>query len=85
MLEIPGDDELVLKTVNRFEDLVTTVVDGRRAGWIPAPHELDLRTKTGSLTFSVAGNVLIWERDGVTYRLETALGFDAAIALAESI
>jgi hypothetical protein len=85
VLEIPGDDELVLKTVNSFEDVVPTVVDGHRAQWIPTSHELELRTAAGSETFSVGGNVLIWERNGVTYRLETALGFDAAIALAESI
>jgi hypothetical protein len=85
VLEIPGDDELVLKTVNAFEDMITTVVDGRPAAWIPAPHELQLQTRVGSQTFSVAGNVLIWERGGVTYRIETALGFDAATALAGSI
>ena len=73
LLEVPGDDEFALKTVDRFEDILPTVVDGRRAAWIPTPHELDLRTRAGSQTFSVAGNVLIWERDGVTYRLETSL------------
>jgi hypothetical protein len=85
VLEIPGDDELVLKSVNSFENIVPTVVDGRRAGWIPATHELELRTAIGAHTFSVGGNVLIWERGGVTFRLETALGLDAATALAESI
>jgi hypothetical protein len=85
LLEIPGDDELVLKTVNRFQDIVTAVVDGQPAAWIPVTHDLELRTRAGSATFSVTGNVLIWERDGVTYRLETALGFEAAVAVAESI
>jgi hypothetical protein len=85
VLEIPGDDELVLKSVNSFEDIVPAVVDGHRADWIPTTHTLELRTASGSQTFSVDGNVLIWERDGVTYRLETTLSFDAAIALAESI
>jgi hypothetical protein len=85
LLEIPGDDELVLKSVNSFENVVPAVVDGQRAEWIPTAHELQLTTADGSKTFSVGGNVLIWERNGVTYRLETALGFDDAIALAESI
>jgi hypothetical protein len=85
VLEMPDDVELVLKTVNRFQDIVTTVVDGHQGAWIPAPHELELRTAAGSQTFSAAGNVLIWERNRVTYRLETALGFDAAVALAGSI
>lgn len=85
LLEISGDDELVLKTVNRFEDIVTATVDGRRAAWIPGPHELELQTAAGSHTFSVGGNTLIWERGGITYRLETAFGFDEAIAVARSI
>lgn len=85
LLEIPGDEEFVLKSVNSFEDIVPALVNGRRAEWIPAAHQLELRTASGSETFSVDGNVLIWERNGVTYRLETALGLDDAIALAESI
>jgi hypothetical protein len=33
----------------------------------------------------LAGNTLIWVRDGVTYRLESALGRDAALRLARSV
>lgn len=32
-----------------------------------------------------SANVLVWQRDGVTFRLETALSHDAAIRLAESL
>lgn len=32
-----------------------------------------------------SANVLIWQRDGITFRLETALARDEALRLAESI
>ena len=80
-----GDAELVVKTVDRFEDLREVVVGGRRAFWIPVPHVLDLETERGAETFSIKGNVLIWQdASGVAYRLETTLGRARAIALAES-
>ena len=33
----------------------------------------------------LAGNTLLWERDGITYRLEAALARDDAIAVAVSL
>jgi hypothetical protein len=33
----------------------------------------------------VVGDTLVWTADGVTFRLESALGMDAAIRLAESL
>jgi hypothetical protein len=44
-----------------------------------------VRTDTGARSFSVRGNVLIWTAGDVTFRLETALPLDRAIALAESV
>jgi hypothetical protein len=85
LLEIRADDEVVVKDVNAFEDLRDVRVDGRRAAWIPAPHGLTVLTPTGSATYSVEGNVLIWTRGDVTYRLETSLPRAAAIALAETV
>jgi len=60
-------------------------VNGERASWIPVPHVLEIETDEGFETFSVAGNVLIWEVDDVTYRLETSLDRAPAIALAGSM
>src|SRR5262245_1002170 len=79
-----GDQEFATKTVNRFDALVDVKVNGRRAAWIPAPHELSISTDEGSKTYSVTGNVLIWQVGDLTYRLETELGRAQAIALAES-
>ncbi len=42
-------------------------------------------TERGAETFSVTGNVLIWQVGDIAYRLETSLGRGAAIAVAESV
>ena len=36
-------------------------------------------------TARLAANTLLWERDGVTYRLESALDRDAALAIARQL
>jgi len=84
LIAFQGDDETVVKTVQRFEDLHDATVNGERAWWIPVPHVLEIETDAGFETFSVRGNVLIWEVADVTYRLETSLDRASAIALAES-
>jgi hypothetical protein len=85
LIVVQGDDEFVTKTVDRFDALVDVKVNGDRAFWIPAPHEVSIRTDHGSETFSVTGNVLIWQVGDLSYRLETSLGRADAIALAESM
>ncbi len=85
LMELTGDEEVVLKSVQSFEDVHAAVVDGRRAYWIPSPHTLEIQTAGGSKSYRVEGNVLVWQVGNVTYRLETSLGFDAALAIAGSI
>ena len=85
LIAFKGDDETVVKTVQRFEDIHDASVNGERAWWIPVPHVLEIETDAGFETFSVQGNVLIWEVADVTYRLETSLDRASAIALAESM
>ena len=85
LIAFQGDDETVVKTVQRFEDVHDASVNGERALWIPVPHVLEIETDAGFETFSVRGNVLIWEVADVTYRLETSLDRASAIALAESM
>ena len=84
LMAFQGDDETVVKSVQAFEDVRPARVDGAPAAWIPVPHVLELETERGFQSFSVRGNVLIWEVDDVTYRLETSLDRAQAIALAES-
>jgi hypothetical protein len=85
LMVFQGDDEQVVKTVERFEDVEEVQVNGRRAYWIAVPHEIVFETDRGTETFSVTGNVLIWHEGDLAYRLETSLGRPAAISVAESI
>ena len=86
LVEIPEpSDELLVKSVSAFEDTDEITLDGERASWIHAPHALLVVTQEGDERFHVEGNVLVWERDGVTYRLETPLGLEDARAIAGSM
>lgn len=85
LIQVEGDEQTLVKDVGHIEDSITVEVDGRRAFWIDAPHELLVITDEGDVSFRVDGNVLIWTEAGITYRLETALARPAAIALAESV
>jgi len=64
-------------------------VAGRPGYWISGgPHTLLYQTPTGGEVQDatrVVGDVLLWERDGVTYRVESALGREAAVQLAASL
>ena len=72
-------------SVQAFEDVHDASVDGATAVWIPVPHVLMVDTDEGTKTFSVRGNVLIWEVDGITYRLETSLDRASALEVARSM
>jgi hypothetical protein len=63
-------------------------VDGRPGYWIAGPHTLSYRDaaeRDGAADFRRSGQSLVWERDGVTLRLESGLGRDESIALAGSL
>ena len=64
-------------------------VDGVTGYWISGrPHEIIFVDPSGTPVFDsrrVVGTSLIWARDGITYRLETALDRDAAVRLADSL
>jgi hypothetical protein len=65
--------------------LAATEVHGRPALWTEGPHSLILRSGDYVLHQLVTGNVLIWEEDDLTYRLETALSMEEAVRIAESL
>jgi hypothetical protein len=86
LMEIAGtEQEILVKTVNAFEDTDEVRLDGAPAYWIHAPHELEVITDSGEERFHIEGNVLIWERGGITYRLETPLDLAATKEIAGSI
>ena len=62
-----------------------TRVNDQRAVWEVGPYPI--RLSNGDLQFRrmIDGHVLIWEADGVTYRLETDQTLEEAIRTAESL
>ena len=64
-------------------------VDGEQGWWISgAVHELLFQRpdgNAGTLTTRLVGDTLVFSRDDVLYRFESALGKDATIAIAESL
>lgn len=64
-------------------------VDGGDGWWISGePHTVTYVLPDGrevSAPTRLAGNVLLWERDGITYRLESALRLADALRLAASV
>lgn len=64
-------------------------VGDARGWWLEGdPHVIYYLDRSGSFIENQSrfvGNALIWERDGVTYRLESDLDRAAAVAIAESL
>ena len=78
-----------------FEKLVvagTTVdrveVAGAPAFWLAGSPHVFMFDAGGPLvedSSRLTGNVLVWEAEGITYRLESNLGIDDSLAIAESL
>ena len=62
-----------------------TSVNGHYAVWTIGPYLLRLRNGDMDVAHMVDGHVLIWEEDGITYRLETDLPLDEEVKIAESL
>lgn len=63
-------------------------VQGASGRWIKGePHELAITTdgQSARVTNRLATNTLVWERDGITYRLEAKIGRDLALSIAETV
>jgi hypothetical protein len=63
-------------------------VDGAYGLWIEGPHTISWRNRSGEMiadTVRLSGNVLLWERGAVTYRLESALSLAEALRIARSV
>ena len=65
--------------------VVSTDVDGHDGLFITGPHELDLLADGEVRRFTVTGNVLLWNRGGLAFRLETGLSQAAAETIGESV
>jgi hypothetical protein len=73
--------------VSKFQPEIVeeTSVNGQYAVWAKGPYLLELTTKDFVLRRLVEGGTLIWEDNGVTYRLETGLPLEEALKIAESL
>ena len=88
----PGDLDraYVSKTLHLGATKVDAVTIGGAPGFFikGGPHEVFYLTPEGAErvdTLRLAGNTLLWESQGVAYRLETSLGKEAALEVAESL
>ena len=83
------DEGLFKKLVGTGTTYERVTVDGSPAVWLSGePHSFLYLAPGGTVaeeTLRLAGNTLIWTRGPYTYRLESALSRDAAIAVAESV
>lgn len=65
------------------------VVGGEQGFWVSGkPHVIAYLEPDGDVrneTVRLAGNVLLWESDGVTYRIESRLSKTEALRIAESL
>lgn len=62
-----------------------TSVNGGYAVWAVGPYPLRLQNGDIQIQRMVNGHVLIWENNGVTYRLETGASMEEAVRIAESL
>ncbi len=62
-----------------------TTVGDRPAVWAEGPYMMIFRNGNAGATRLIEGHVLIWEDDGITYRLETGESLDEAVRIAESL
>jgi hypothetical protein len=63
-----------------------TTVNGQQALWTEGQHFLHLGGSTyQNVPLVIEGNILIWEQDDITYRLESDLPLEEAVKVAESL
>jgi hypothetical protein len=87
-LELAEEADFV-KSVMPDTSVRAVEVDNAIGLWIQgAPHLISYEDAAGNRVEEetrLAGNVLMWESDGVTHRLETTVGLGSTLALASSL
>jgi hypothetical protein len=82
-LHILEGDAFVTKTQPRI--IQTLQVNGSRALWTEGPYYVEISGIGLQPERLIEGYVLIWEDEGLTYRLETSLQPEEAVQIAESL
>jgi hypothetical protein len=84
-----AQNELFVKSVRPDNGVRAVDIAGILGLWIDgAPHVITYEDAAGNVVEEetrLAGNVLMWERAGVTHRIETTLSREQALALARSV
>jgi hypothetical protein len=78
----------VKKLITTGATVTGTSVDGVPAYWIEGAHFYMYEDSKGNVrqdTLRLSSNALVWERGGVTLRIESALSEDRALAIARSM
>lgn len=87
-LDLAEDSDFV-KSVTPETSVRAVEVGGAIGLWIEgAPHVISYEDAAGNRVEEetrLAGNVLMWESEGVTHRIETTAGLQAALSLARSL
>lgn len=86
--EIDGRISPIFEKFLHAGDVVPTRVRGGVALWIPRPHPVlyvDTHGTVHEEAARLAAKTLIWEREGLTYRVEGELTKEQAVAIAESL
>lgn len=82
------NDQFLSKSISRGTTVKPVLVNGRRGYWLSGdPHFLFYEGPNGFVQDERrwVGDTLLWSNGLLTYRLETSLGEDAAIRIAESM
>ncbi|MEX2424399.1 MAG: hypothetical protein WD990_10510 [Acidimicrobiia bacterium] len=83
------DEALLTKQVAQDAEMRNVSVRGRSGLWIEdGPHVVAYLDRDGvelSETTRLAGNVLMWEEDGVTHRIESSLSLEDTLDIAERL
>ncbi len=83
------DGPVIEKSVAADTVVVNVTIDGSPGWWIGgAAHSFGYLDAEGDVVFKtlrLAGNTLLWEDEGLSYRFESGLGMDEAIQVAESL
>lgn len=91
IMALPGrtDEGFLSKMLGPGTTIEPVTVGGDRGWWIAgAPHELLVLRPDGTadiMASRLAGDTLLFARDGTLYRLESSLGRDTTLAIAASM
>ncbi|GAB3448371.1 hypothetical protein [Actinophytocola sediminis] len=86
--QVDGGLDPMFQKFTHVPDAVPTTVDGAPGIWLPTPHPVLYLDRDGhrhERSARLAGTTLVWEQDGLTYRVEGDLTHRQAVAIAESM